>query len=595
MRSNLERQSLKGLERYLTIGVLIKQMDKNFKELVNSIPDTEQDKAVIEILKSYKESSTSGYREARRIIKEHIKTALIRGFNVYEVSGKGEMEDVVKYRNICIDEYNGLADVVIPFQETERLTILEKFEILLYLFRDCKGTIRDRGFKRLLEKYPCSTKQRVTKAYTAKNLEYSAQDIDEVFRAVTMERVQDGIKEYLSFSDKLAVIAQRVYEEVFGLKQIDLLAYSDINEVGFARDGSYVYCWCDHKYWLSFLSLSEDEARVVQERAISWDKSVGPINEANPERLCHRADGARITVTQKPYFSARNACIRIFNANELSYEEILDCERLRAATTALVRNNQIIMLQGGLGVGKTTLMQTMFEILDDHLHIGLIEDRFEQHIMEKFPYKRVVEGQAVKGRELKDVVATLFRMSVDVAALGEIRSGDALYAYLQLIQSVSMAAWTTIHINKPENTIPRCKNLLLGTGRYETEQAAVSDLIHNINFIYQHEIINGKRTISQIVEIVPAQAASLTTAPSIETPLEDLKKLYYINEIQRNPCYMYSLNPILRLVEGEPRFISYPSPKAISNAKKSVNGWSHMERLLEFIEYDIGIPHREGM
>jgi Tfp pilus assembly ATPase PilU len=218
-----------------------------------------------------------------------------------------------------------------------------------------------------------------------------------------------------------------------------------------------------------------------------------------------------------------------------------------------------------------------------------VEDYFEQHVMEKYPYKRIVEGQSINGKDLLDVVKTMLRMSVDVANIGEVRDGNALFAFIQLVQSVSVAAWFTTHITNPETTVPRLKNMLTGTGRYFSEQSAVMDITHYINMIFQHEIINGKIMITKVVEIVPLVAVSSDFDFSKEFEKEKLQKLYYIQKIQSNPYNMFSLNTIMETEDGTAKFVNYPSVRMIAKARKNKEAWKYVKKLVGLIEMDTGM------
>jgi hypothetical protein len=208
--------------------------------------------------------------------------------------------------------------------------------------------------------------------------------------------------------------------------------------------------------------------------------------------------------------------------------------------------------------------------------------------MEKYPLKRIVEGQAINGKDLLDVVKTMLRMSVDVANIGEVRDGKALFAFIQLVQSVSIAAWFTTHITNPETTVPRLKNMLIGTGRYFSEQSAVMDIIHYINMIFQHEIIDGHIMITKVVEIVPLVAASCESDYSQDTDNEQLQKLYYIQQIQNNPYNMFRLNTIMQRSDGIERFVNYPTERMIGKAKKHSEAWKYVKKLIKQIEQDTG-------
>lgn len=566
--------------RLLNIESLYRHIEKDFEDFINKRPENRQEERIIQLLKRYKESSTSGNPEARNIIKSHIKTNLLTSFNLYGIKAEDEISNIIKYENIKIEEENGLVEMIMPFNNPEDLSSEEKFIVLLYYNRTVEKNGRDGAFKSIVNEFDHYYKQRETEEYKSIRYEYNAEDINNIYDKKCIN---------LSFDDKVEIIVQMLYQKLFGLMCLDSLAYSDVNEVGFANDGKYIYCWCEKKIWLSFLTLSQDEARVVQNRCISFDKSIGQLDRNNPEKLCHRADGARITVTQPPYFSSRNLCIRIFNKSHATYDELETCDKLRKLTTALIKTGESICIQGGLGTGKTTKMEAMFEILDDNLHIGTIEDYFEQHIMQRYINKRIVEAQSTNKKSMLDSVKTLLRMSVDVADLGEVRDGDALFAFIQLVQSVSVAAWFTTHIVNPQTTVPRLKNMLMGTGRYLSEHSAIMDIIHYINIVFQHEIVNGKRIISQVVEIVPLIATSFDGEEdvSMESDLEELKKRYYIQQIKAHPSNMYRLNTILKTVDGQAVFVNYPSIRMQDKAMKNIEASKYMNKLLTAIKEDI--------
>lgn len=555
-------------------------MEKYINTFINSDPADLQEKKIISLLRDYKEKSTSGLPEARDIIKSHIKNSILTGFDIYLENQNGGLDDASIFEGIRIDEINGLIDNIMPFNEPHSLTSREKFEIILYKNSVTESNSRDGAFKSLLSKYACCKKTREAEGYESLRNEYSEDDIEYIYKN------EDYM---LSFTDKIEIVTQRLYEEIFGLNHIDMLAYSDINEVGFSNNGKYVYCWCGNKIWLSFLQICENEARVIQDRAISFEKHCPQLDVSHPEILCHRGDGARITVTQGPYFSARNLCIRIFNKSDAGFKDLITDDKLRTLIIALVKAGESICLQGGLGSGKTTTMNVMYELLDDFLHIGTVEDYFEQHVMEKYPFKRIVEGQAINDKDILDVVKTMLRMSVDVANIGEVRDGNALFAFIQLVQSVSVAAWFTTHITNPETTVPRLKNMLIGTGRYFSEQSAVMDIIHYINMIFQHEIIDGRIMITKVVEIVPLVASSSNYDYSMEEENEQLQKLYYIQQIQNNPYNMFRLNTIMILEDGVAGFVNYPSRRMIEKARRGSDSWKYVKNLINLIMLDTGI------
>jgi len=564
---------LKHIEKLITIDRLIPQVGRKISKFLELDHRDQQLLEQKRMLIRLKDFSTSGDTDSRKIVKEYIKSILITGFELYSIDLSGRLTDRVEVEHFAFHPEDLNINLVIPFNNPKEIKVEDKFGILLQALGDDEAMGNDTGIIRLLQ--DCEQKNSGI---------ITTEDIESSFKKANPQ---------LTDFEKLDYVAQKIYEELYGLKSIDVLAYSDINEVGFSNDGEYVYLWADRKLHLSFLSFDVEAARIIQERAISFDKSVGALNENNPEVLCHRYDGARVTVTQKPYFSARNCCIRIFNKNQVGFERLIEDERLKMLTNALVKTGQSMILQGGLGTGKSTFMSVLYELLDKDLHIGLLEDMFELHIMQKYgKHRRVIEAQRTVNKSLKNGVETFLRMSVDVAGLGEARSGEALFSFIQLVQSVSIAAWMTGQVNCPENTVPRLKNLLMGTGIYSDEVAAANDIVHNINFIVQNSILDGKRYVSEVCEIIPnGELARFGRNDFSVYNLESLQKEYYIQQLKKDISNSYTLNRIFDNRKGQAVFVNYPSQKFVDRAARFPKCEEILKKLFQEIRKDIGMEH----
>jgi hypothetical protein len=252
--SSIQRLIYKSID----INTLCKQIERNFEAFIIRQPENPQMGKVINILKKYKDSSTSGNAEARNILKAHIKTDLLTSFDLYNVLEDGSLTDVPMCRGIKIAEDNGYIDFIIPFENAEQLTSEEKFNIILYMNRiGVNGP--SQAFLNLIKKYDLYNKQRSdgrgSWKYISKGYEYNKEDIDFIYNN---ELEGKG----LNFADKVEIVVQMLYQNIFGLMCIDTLAYSDVNEIGFSDDGRYIYCWCDIKIWLNFLELTKEDARI---------------------------------------------------------------------------------------------------------------------------------------------------------------------------------------------------------------------------------------------------------------------------------------------------------------------------------------------
>ncbi|HCC07661.1 MAG TPA: hypothetical protein DEP72_05830 [Clostridiales bacterium] len=554
----------------LNIENLTRQVEKNIQEYLHKIPEGKQERKKIKGLLNTINAALSGDAKSRKIVIEYIKNMITNTFEIYR------LDEDLKATDIVLDE--GKVDKnniehIINFEESE-LTDRDKFEIILHKFDKTYGR---NAFSEIRKKYNY-IKEKKEGTHTNIGYEYTCDDIHKIYSSEKIE---------LSYEDKLEIIVTRIYAEVYGLSEIDSLTYQNINEVGISDN--YVYCWDKDKIRLNFFDISENKLELIQNKAILFDKSAKQLDYSNPEVLTHRIDDSRVTVVQKPYSTERHIAIRIFNQKQAGLDDLYDDVRQKTLMMTLVKTGQSIVFQGGLGTGKTTTMSTLIGGLDDTLHIGTIEDYFEQHNRKKYEGKRMVELQKTEDKTLLDGVKTLLRMSIDVADVGEIRDGEALFAFIQLLQSVSVGAWCTTHVVNPETTVPRLKNMLMGTGKYSTEQSAVMDIISYINCIFQHEIINGKRMITKIVEIIPLVSATSDIDFDMNMDKEKLEKIVLIEQIKSNLNNMYRLNYIMEAdIDGKLKFVNYPSKKMIENANKTRDGQEYMNKLIDMMQKEIG-------
>lgn len=550
---------------------------KNIDDFIRQDSNDPKEKGLSQQINEYIKSATNGRLEERTIFKNYLKTKLLTDIDIYEFKD-GKPSNVV-IENLDITQHEEVLNWIIPFDNPSQLTVQDKFEILLNHYRIINEQGYDEAFKIFKNKHNYVKEFITENGFKNTWHEYTEDEIHHIYEK---ENIQ------LEFKDKVDIITQRLYQEIYGLSVIDILSYSDINEVGISNNGEYIYAWCDDKIHLSFIRLTEDETRLIQDKAISFNEKVGQLDSDNSEVICYRADNARILALQQPYSSSRNLSTRIFNKQKAKFNEIIKSSKQQLLLQTLLKMGEKISLQGSLGAGKTTGMQTFLEVLDDSLHIGTVEDTFEQHNRLKYPNKRIVEVQSTHNKDLLDAVMTLFRASVDVASLGEARDGEALFAYIQLAQAIGNSTLFTTHVASPEDSVPRFKNMLISTGKYFSEQAAVADIVNYINIICQHEIIDNKRVISQIVEIVPLIDKASKVDLNSEIDIEELQRMAYVQQIQTNTSYMYRLNPLMVYENGEYKFLNYPSERLILKGMENKKTREYMMQLTELMEQELG-------
>lgn len=537
-----------------------------------------QAKQRAKIVKEQITASTSGDGESRNIVKNQINTMISSHLNIYH-----QKEIIGEFRIT-----NENIDNCFDFGSKPSYSNSEKLLFVLMFFNRSFGypEQRDYGnvFSSIVQEIGIENfkKVRSTDYYDAIRYEFDLSNLNFLFNLCHDKMI--GMDK-ITFEDKKDYLVQMIYQENYGLFDVDLLAYMDINEVIISQDGNFISVWDNYKFHLSFLKLSKNELSMCQERATSsladFSKS-SPISVSNPYVTGHRADHARVTASQPPFSTMRNLHIRLFNKDSETVETLLKSPLMISLVVAAIKSGMSIIFQGGLGVGKTTLMKAVFEIIDDHLHVGMVEGAFEQFLTAKYDDKRIVELQVTESKTIHDCVQSLLRMSVDIADLGEALSGDEVRAFIDLRRAVSISAFLTAQVVSPKETVNRLKNMLMSTGVYNTEASAVTDIVNSINLIFQHGIVDGKRVITEVAELIPTPVYDKSIEALDTISSKQLMNLYLKNEILKNPQNLYHINTLIRYENGEYRVVG--NPKLMSKFAEAANATQYLERYMSLAQ-----------
>ena len=180
---------------------------------------------------------------------------------------------------------------------------------------------------------------------------------------------------------------------------------------------------------------------------------------------------------------------------------------------ACVKLRKNIVVAGGTGSGKTSLLNVVSSFLPDSERIVTIEDAAElrlgqQHVVRLESRPANMEGKGAI--TIRDLVRNSLRMRPDRIVVSECRGGEAL-DMLQAMNTGHDGSLTTIHANSPRDVLSRLETLVLMSGmdlpvRAIREQVASAvDLIVHIN-----RCSDGSRKVVYITEIVGLEGDKIT-------------------------------------------------------------------------------------
>lgn len=231
------------------------------------------------------------------------------------------------------------------------------------------------------------------------------------------------------------------------------------------------------------------------------------ISEQKPILDSRLPDGSRVAAVIPPCsIHGVTLSIRKFNSRHFTIE---DLERIGSLETSLVRQLQTyvetrrnILISGGTGTGKTTLLNALGRFIPGDDRILLIEDTSEIQL-DKPNLVRFEARQAqpeLTAVTIRDLLKASLRHRPDRIILGEIRGGEA-FDLLQLLNTGHSGTLSTVHASSAAQALSRFTSCVLQSGVELPYRAIKNNIADSLNILIQLERRPGKRFVSEVLEI----------------------------------------------------------------------------------------------
>ena len=249
------------------------------------------------------------------------------------------------------------------------------------------------------------------------------------------------------------------------------------------------------------------------------NKIVSPIgrriDEGSPMVDARLPDGSRVNAIIPPLsLVGPSLTIRKFSKDPFSLEDLLQMNSLDEQTRKFlidsINNKDNIIISGGTGTGKTSLLNALAQKIDPFQRIITIEDSAELQL--QHPHLISLESRPanIEGKgeiTIRELVKNSLRMRPDRIIVGEIRGAEAI-DMLQAMNTGHQGSITTVHANAPLEALLRLETMVL-MGNVKLPLTAIrQQIIGAITTIIQLERTkDGQRRISQISKLVSSPEA----------------------------------------------------------------------------------------
>ncbi|AXH95650.1 CpaF family protein [Ornithinimicrobium avium] len=252
---------------------------------------------------------------------------------------------------------------------------------------------------------------------------------------------------------------------------------------------------------------SEDHLRRVIERIVS---RVGRrIDESSPLVDARLEDGSRVNAIIPPLaFTGPTLTIRKFGKVPLTAEDLMAKGSLSPQMVQLlqacVEGKLNILVSGGTGTGKTTMLNVLSSFIPHDERIVTIEDAVELQLQQEHLVRLESRPANIEGRgevTIRELVRNSLRMRPDRIIVGEVRGGESL-DMLQAMNTGHEGSLSTLHANTPRDAISRLETMVLMAGM-DLPLRAIREQIASALDVIVHltRLRDGTRRVTHLTEV----------------------------------------------------------------------------------------------
>lgn len=347
--------------------------------------------------------------------------------------------------------------------------------------------------------------------------------IDKVEKSELRRQIGDLVTQLLDEekqpmrADSAAKLVDELIFEVMGLGPLEpLLADPSVNDI---LVNSFDKVYVERAGMLEKTSVRfRDERHLLRIIDKIVSKVGRRIDESQPWVDARLEDGSRVNAIIRPCaVDGPSVSIRKFSRDPMTMAKLTERGALSAKAgdvlRGLVEARLNVLISGGTGSGKTTMLNAMSAFIDHRQRIVTIEDAAElqlqqDHVVRLETRPANAEGQgSVTQREL---VKNALRMRPDRIIIGEVRGGEC-FDMLQAMNTGHDGSMTTVHANTARDALGRVEQMVTMMGTelpIPTIRSQISAAIHIV--VQLNRLSDGSRKVMSISELTGMEGDVIT-------------------------------------------------------------------------------------
>ena len=336
--------------------------------------------------------------------------------------------------------------------------------------------------------------------------------------SVAWQLIEEGEISLPATEDAEGVI-ETVVTETVGLGPIEILMKDPAVSEIMVNGHEQIYIERNGQLYQSALQFSSAESLTS-----ALDRIVSPLgrrlDEGSPLVDARLPDGSRVNAIIPPLaLNGATVTIRRFSQTGIGLNDLIELGALNRAMADFlvecIRQRRNILISGGTGTGKTTVLNALSEHIAEDERIITIEDAAELRLHQAHVVSLEARPANIEGRgaiSIRDLVRNALRMRPDRILVGECRGGEAL-DMLQAMNTGHDGSLTTAHANTPRDALARLEVMTLMAGMDLPVRAIREQITSAIDIVIQlTRFSDGKRRITSITEVTGLEGDQILLA-----------------------------------------------------------------------------------
>jgi len=352
-------------------------------------------------------------------------------------------------------------------------------------------------------------------------------ELAEEFRPIIGEVLAE-LKLTLNRREQFA-LEKVLVDELLGLGPLEeLLADADVTDI-MVNGPEQTYVESKGKLELAHIRFRDEEHLFqVAQRIVN---SVGRrVDQTTPLADARLKDGSRVNVIVPP-LSLRGTAISIrkFSAKPITLDMMAGGGSMSNDMATLLKiagaSRFNIVISGGTGSGKTTMLNALSKMIDPGERVLTIEDAAELRLQQPHWLPLETRPANLEGQgeiSIRDLVKNALRMRPDRIILGEIR-GSECFDMLAAMNTGHDGSMCTLHSNSPREALARMENMVMMSDIKVPKEAISRQIADSVDMVIQvKRLRDGSRRVTNITEVIGMEGPVIIT--------QELFSFHYLDE-----------------------------------------------------------------